>query len=223
MLPPRLVPRLRKLLPWASSAQYWERRYASGGNSGKGSYGDLAAFKAAYLNRFVTEHHIETVIEFGCGDGAQLALAQYPRYLGFDVSDTALAWCRSKFVDDPGKTFRRAADYAGEQADLVLSLDVIFHLIEDQIFELYMRRLFFAAERFVIAYSSDFDQPADRKACHVRHRRFSAWVARHAPEFEQIERLENPFRQRPAGVDLPTTQSIFVAYRRVGPHRPQSW
>lgn len=223
MPPARLVPRLQKLLPWSSSAQYWERRYARGGNSGKGSYGDLAAFKAGFLNGFVTQHGIATLIEFGCGDGAQLARAQYPRYLGFDVSDTALQWCRSMFAGDPRKTFRRAADYAGEQADVALSLDVIFHLLEDHTFEVYMRRLFFAAERFVVIYSSDFEQPASRNAKHVRHRSFSAWAASNAPDFEETARLDNPYRARPAGVDLPTTQSIFAVYRRIAPRRPPPW
>lgn len=214
---------LQTLRPWSNSGQYWERRYARGGNSGKGSYGDLAAFKAGFLNDFVATQGIDTVIEFGCGDGAQLALAHYPRYLGFDVSDTALSWCRAKFAGDSAKFFKAAKDYAGEQAALALSLDVVFHLLEDHTFDLYMRRLFFAAERFVIIYSSDFDQPAMPKARHVRHRRFSAWVRRHAPDFEEIQRVENPYRDRPAGVNLPTTQSIFVVYRRTAARQPLSW
>lgn len=223
MAPFRLAPRLQRLLPWSSSAQYWERRYARGGNSGKGSYGDLAAFKAEFLNAFVAEHDIATVIEFGCGDGAQLSLAHYPRYLGFDVSDTALNVCRAKFAGDASKSFQRAGDYAGEQAALALSLDVVFHLLEDHTFAVYMRRLFFAAERFVVIYSSDFDESAAPKARHVRHRKFSAWAARHAPEFAEVSRLDNPYRERPPGVGLPTTQSIFAVYARIAPRQPQAW
>ena len=49
--------------------------YASGGSSGPGSYGRLAAGKADFLNRFVEDHQIKTVLEIGCGDGNQLSLA----------------------------------------------------------------------------------------------------------------------------------------------------
>src|SRR5690625_7083258 len=70
------------------SQEYWEQRYASGVHSGAGSYKKFAQFKADTLNRFVSEHGIRTVTEFGCGDGNQLLLAQYPQYLGIDVSPT---------------------------------------------------------------------------------------------------------------------------------------
>ena len=59
--------RLRKLLGLPSlyvppdlvftdSRSYWERRYAKGGDSGPGSYEELASFKATILNDFVAEH-----------------------------------------------------------------------------------------------------------------------------------------------------------------------
>ena len=73
------------------SQEYWERRYAGGGTSGAGSAGRLAAFKAQFLNDFVRAHDVTSVVEFGCGDGNQLALAAYPRYLGLDVSPASLA------------------------------------------------------------------------------------------------------------------------------------
>src|SRR5678815_1312722 len=68
------------------SAEYWEERYREGGNSGSGSYNRLARYKADVLNKFVEDNNISSVIEFGSGDGAQLKLASYPRYIGVDVS-----------------------------------------------------------------------------------------------------------------------------------------
>ena len=61
---------------FAGSVIYWEQRYAQGGNSGVGSCGKFAEFKAELLNRFVAQHGVHTVIEFGCGDGNQLSLAR---------------------------------------------------------------------------------------------------------------------------------------------------
>ena len=73
-----------------NSKNYWEEHYQAGGNSGSGSYGRLASFKALIINEFVSENQISSVIEFGCGDGNQLALANYPEYVGLDVSPTTI-------------------------------------------------------------------------------------------------------------------------------------
>src|SRR5689334_14993422 len=82
------------------SASYWADRYQAGGNSGVGSYGVLADFKAATLNDFVAANNVGSVIEFGCGDGNQLSLANYPRYLGLDVAKGAIELCRTRFGGD---------------------------------------------------------------------------------------------------------------------------
>ena len=44
------------------------------------------------------------MVEFGCGDGNQLSLAQYPRYVGLDVSRTAIGLCQRRFAKDPAKS-----------------------------------------------------------------------------------------------------------------------
>lgn len=175
---------------------YWERRYASGGGSGVGSYGQFAAFKAEVINGFVRENAIASVIEFGCGDGNQLALARYPSYIGFDISPTVVERCRESFRADPTKRFLRVQDYAGETAELVLSLDVIYHLVEDSIFEEYMNRLFGAATRFVIVYSSNTDQNEIRENTYIRHRKFTDWVARQLNEWTLFRHLPNRFPYR---------------------------
>src|SRR6185437_413146 len=69
---------------------YWENRYRKNGNSGNGSYGIKAEYKAAIINRFVAEQNIVTVIELGCGDGNQLKQLHFKDYMGFDVSPTAI-------------------------------------------------------------------------------------------------------------------------------------
>jgi hypothetical protein len=177
----RLVERIDK--PGAAfrgSAKYWEERYATGGNSGAGSYGAQAVYKAAFLNRFVAEHDVSTVVEFGCGDGNQLTYAHYPRYVGLDVSKTSVAACIERFHGDASKSFFFYADDlfsdpAGLiRGDLAISLDVIFHLIEDDVFDRYMGHLFGAASRYVVIYATD-DEVEDTHD-HVRHRRFSRWI-----------------------------------------------
>jgi len=123
-----------RLKPFRGSKQYWIERYKSGGNSGAGSYGKLAEFKAEVLNDFVRGNAIETIIEYGCGDGNQLKLSSYPFYIGFDVSLAAISRCQDIFCEDKTKTFKLMDEYRGETAQLTLSLDVIYHLIEDDVF-----------------------------------------------------------------------------------------
>ena len=116
-----------------SSKSYWENRYRKGGNSGSGSYNHLAKFKASILNSFIIKNHINTIIEFGSGDCNQLSLANYKNYIGYDVSQTAIKICKKKFKNDKTKTFIHLNDNFknNKKADLSISLEVIFHLIED--------------------------------------------------------------------------------------------
>lgn len=185
---------LKKFLqPFRGSENFWEQRYSTGGTSGPGSYAHLAEFKAEVLNKFVKENSISKVIEYGCGDGNQLKLADYPSYLGFDVSSTAVAICRQVFENDATKSFKSTKDYDGETAPLTLSLDVIYHLVEDEVFESYMHRLFDSSERFVIIYSSNTDVNPRGLAPHVRHRNFTTWVEAHQPNWTLNKFIPNRY------------------------------
>ncbi len=179
--------------PFQGSENYWKDRYEAGGNSGDGSYNQLAEFKAEILNTFVSENGISSVIEYGCGDGNQLSLAQYPQYTGFDVSPKAISMCLNGFFNKDNKAFKLMAAYAGETAELTLSLDVIYHLIEDSVFVEYMHRLFDSSERFVIIYASDTDKNPEGMAAHVRHRHFSKWVADNKAKWKLIKHIPNKF------------------------------
>lgn len=179
---------LRNSFP--GSKNYWEERYATGGNSGCGSYGQLAKYKAEFLNNFIKERGISSVIEFGCGDGNQLAYAEYPSYIGIDVAARAVKLCEQKFSKDKTKHFLCSLSESFEEkkasltSDLSLSLDVIYHLIEDEVFEAYMQNVFSAASKFVIIYSSNFDQ--NNSTFHVRHRKFTDWVELQVPEWKLV-------------------------------------
>jgi SAM-dependent methyltransferase len=180
-------------VPFTTTVEYWEARYSAGGDSGPGSYSQLGMYKAEFLNAFVREHGIRSVIEFGCGDGHQLGLARYPRYTGLDVSPTIVARCRRLFAKDPTKTFRLMGEYSGETAELALSLDVIFHLVEDQVYEDYMRTLFAASSRFVIVYSSNTDENRGLEGTYQRQHRFTDWVDAKADGWRLTEHVPNRF------------------------------
>lgn len=189
----RLLAQRRPAQPFPGTTSYWEQRYSTGGDSGLGSYGKFAQFKAEVINRFVADSSVGSVIEFGCGDGHQLTLARYPSYLGFDVSPTVIASCHEKFRQDPSKQFRLMTDYQGESADLALSLDVIYHLIEDQVFDQYIRTLFGASRRYVIIYSSNTEDNHGYSGTHVKHRRFTEWVAAHLVDWKLMHKIPNRY------------------------------
>lgn len=173
-----------------NSASYWERRYVGGGNSGAGSYNRLADFKAAFLNDFVESNAIGSILEFGSGDGAQLELAAYPSYIGVDISKAAIEASRVRFASDKSKRFFLPSELpTGTRAELSLSLDVIYHLVEQDVFERYMGDLFSSATRFVIVYSSNTDDAT--VVPHVRHRRFTEWIAREQPAFVLRKQVSN--------------------------------
>lgn len=196
-------------LRFSGSGDYWERRYAAGGTSGSGSYGELATYKAKILNEFVIQHQVQSVIEFGSGDGNQVALATYPEYLGLDVSRTAVARCSERFADDPTRSFAWYDPDASSvvTAELALSLDVIYHLVEDSVFETHIRHLFSAATRYVIIYASD-DTSVDA-AAHVRNRHFTPYVERTQPDWSLRDRIVNPLRAQD-----PSAISDFFIYEK---------
>jgi hypothetical protein len=201
---------LKPSRPFHDSESYWVDRYKSGGNSGAGSYNRLADFKADVLNGYVVKNDIRSVIEFGCGDGNQLKLASYPSYIGFDVSPDVVATCGKIFKADTTKTFKLVKDYAGETAQLALSLDVIYHLIEDNVFEKYMETLFDSAQSYVIVYSSD---KSDKQTSHVRHRNFTKWVDENRREWQMLEHIPNRYPY--AGDNETGSLADFFIYRKM--------
>jgi SAM-dependent methyltransferase len=191
---PALTLLYRNFHPFIDSQHYWQSRYQNGGDSGRGSYGRLAQFKAEVLNTFIAEHGVQSVVEFGCGDGNQLSLGQYRAYVGFDPAPVVIQHCRDRFAEDSTKTFELLDGnfVAGRcRAELALSLDVIYHLIEDSVFEAHMQAIFKAAGRYVIIYSDDRERPSS--SAHIRHRRFSPWISNHCREWRLIEHIPNRY------------------------------
>lgn len=184
-----------------TSEQYWKARYRRYRNSGPGSYGRLAEFKADVLNEFVREYRIGSVIEWGCGDGHQLRLAKYPQYTGIDISPIAVKRCQRRFKSDPRKRFmvNSQAQMQRITGTLGLSVDVLYLLVEDAVFDNYMRSLFGTSERFVGIYSSDYDRPGD--VPHIRHRSFSRWIADNAPNWQRVAFVANRYPYDPQDPD----------------------
>ncbi|MCW8905858.1 MAG: class I SAM-dependent methyltransferase [Sedimenticola sp.] len=172
------------------SEEYWIKRYDAGGDSGAGSYDELAEFKAEIVNNFVEKNHIETIIEYGCGDGNQLMLSNYPSYIGFDVSPNAILRCKKLFQYDESKSFKLISEYNDESAQLTISLDVLYHLTEDDVYHSYMDRLFSSANSYVIIYSSNYE---DSQSYHEKRRRFTDWIDQNADSWKLKSCIPNKY------------------------------
>lgn len=173
-----------------NSAFYWDNRYRKGGNSGAGSFGRLAEFKADIINTFVRDNNINNVIEFGCGDGAQLDLYEIPHYVGVDVSEFVLDKCLEKYDSDKNKIFcLGSTDLTGE---LSMSIDVIYHLLENDVYDRYMRDLFGASSKWVIIYATN-SPFIKNKAEHIKHRWFTEWVKHNRPDFILKNVIKNKY------------------------------
>lgn len=182
-----------KILNFFNSKDYWEDRYKKGYNSGDGSYGKLAEFKADVINTFVKVNNVKKVIEFGCGDGNQLKYFLFNEYTGFDVSLTIIESCRKLYENDKHKKFRTMNEYKDEQAELVLSLDVLYHLVERNVYEEYISKLFNAASKYVIIYSSNTNNNSKNQTVHVKHRKFSDYVELNFPNWKLLSTIPNRY------------------------------
>lgn len=199
-----------------NSKEFWENRYKNGLNSGTGSYSRLAEFKAKIINEFLEKHDVISVIEFGCGDGNQLSLMNYKSYVGVDVSKTIIANNKERFKNDKNKRFFTTDEkdlYLNENKyDLSLSLDVIFHLTEDEVYEEYMNDLLNSSKKYIIVYSSNHEEFT--KWPEFRHRKFMKYVQEHFKEWELISFIPNiyPFQ---FGFESDTSTSDFYIFKRV--------
>jgi len=172
-----------------NSKEYWENRYKSGGNSGAGSRNNLAEFKINTINKFIRDNKIKSIIDCGSGDGFIAGELIVKTYTGFDVSITAVENCNKMFESDISKVFttKWSDDF---KADLSISMDVIFHLIEDSVYEEYVRRLFLCAEKYVIIYSSNCT--SKNMSEHYKDRQVIEYIKNNVNGWRLIETIQNP-------------------------------
>ncbi len=194
------------------SLNYWEQRYANGGNSGDGSYGRLCLFKAEFINNFIKEKRINSATELGCGDGHQLLTIEYTKYTGFDVSKTIIDHCKDKFKDDKSKRFEvyNPIDFVpidSWRSELALSLDVIYHIIEERKYIKHLEDLFILGKKYVLIYSTNFNL---NETQHVLHRKFTDDV-KCFKDWEFIKEFKNPF----SGIGEQESRANFYLFKKI--------
>lgn len=99
------------------------------------------------------------------------------------------------------------------KADLLLSLDVIYHLIEDETYHKYMDQLFQLSSLYVIIYACD-RRDTQNYAPHIKTRKFTDWIKDNKQEFQLVEHIPNKFPLE-EGKGQTTSFSDFYIYKRV--------
>ena len=107
------------------SENIWTSRYASGGNSGLGSQNELLKFKIDWINDRVKKYDIRSVLDFGHGDLNVARGLEVESYVGLDI-----------FTPDDSHDMTiiksRFDSFDGPNADMVICLDVLYHILEDE-------------------------------------------------------------------------------------------
>jgi len=97
-----------------------------------------------------------------------------------------------------------------------MSLDVIYHLTEDETYVAYLQTLFSTSRNLVLIYSTDFEDTKSKG--HVRHRKFSKYVANNFAHFNLILQEKNQFRPRrfqAKSASLETSAADFFLFKRL--------
>lgn len=157
-----------------NSTLYWQNRYENGGNSGLGSRGELAQYKANYINDFIIGFDINSMTEYGCGDGYNLSLIECNKIIGLDISTTAINHCKQLMPQHTFINIKSIQSFKHEPTDLIVSLDVLYHLIEDNVYEHYMTQLVHSNSKYIIIYAPTYDEVKDEVfGIHVKPRDFT--------------------------------------------------
>lgn len=198
-----------------NSGEFWDEIYKNKGNSGTGSYSRLAEFKANVVNNFLKSNNVKATIEFGCGDGNQLSLINYNYYVGVDVSPFIIEQNREKYKDDNKRKFyctlTEREEYIHDKYDLSISMDVIFHLLEDDVFANYMEDLFCTSNKYVIIYSSNHEEYT--RWTEFRHRNFMWYIQNHIKGWTLIEFIPNKYPYI-IGQEENTSTSNFYIFQK---------
>ena len=150
--------------------KFWNTRYKDNWRgSGEGSRGQLALFKAWLVNSLITEKGIRSVVDLGCGDGVIASMLEVRTYTGVDVSSTAIEMCKQVFAARSRRHFQTFEEII-PYAELALSLDVLYHILDDDEYILYLATLFSVAQDYVVIYSCNFEGEARN---HIKPRMFT--------------------------------------------------
>ena len=137
------------------SLNYWRGR---ANYSGSGSRGNLLAFKLKFINNFIKDHGIESVLDFGCGDMHFASKIEVDYYKGIDIVDRKIpSQVRAKKFELSVNRFDEVDE--GREFDLCTSIDVLYHLLEEEqaYLDSCLDKMINHSSRYLLIYAQDSD------------------------------------------------------------------
>lgn len=202
-----------------NTRDYWQQHYESGGTSGRGSQGEFAEWKADVVNQVVRHCDVTTVLDVGCGDGQQAALIDVPRYLGIDVSQAAVQIAQSRNRHDRSKRFdlwHEGEPFPAGMYDMVMSLEVLMHILEERMFTETLSGIFASAREVVVLQVPLVPMVNYGPGMHDKHRAILPYLAEHLGPFSLTQIVMHPSaspRER-ARAGIGEMASDFLVFRR---------
>jgi SAM-dependent methyltransferase len=190
--------------------EYWDGRYQQGWTPVPEKV-PLQEYKATYINNFIAFRRLKSVLDLGCGEGTQSHLMVCDRYIGADVSPTAIKKARKANLDKEFLVLPTDLP----SVDITISLDVIYHLVYNDDYQEYMNTLFDRAEQYVIMYTSDPNKGWPQPPTHIRHRNVVQWALDNTTGFELYAYEKNPFPYFVGANENTTSWSDFYVYKRL--------
>lgn len=130
--------------------EYWDTRYKRGDSSGFGSVGKLREFKWDIINKYAG--NVNEVIDVGCGDLSFWEGRNCSKYSGIDISPTIID--RNKKIRKNWKFICSPADVKIDiSSNIVLCLDVLFHIMDDDIYLKILNNLMSYSNNLVFIYT----------------------------------------------------------------------
>jgi len=171
-----------------STEEIWNNRYQNGGNSGAGSYNELYIFKRDIINDIINKNSIKSIIDFGCGDGNQIKEINTKNYIGIDIAETSIDICKMKYSNDSTKKFYtyNEIDNMNLQSDLTMSLDVLYHILEEERYVTYLKNLFSCSSKYALIYSNNYNGHMDG---HMYPKKFTDDIESMFPSWQLIEKI----------------------------------
>ena len=186
----QIIDTLHRVCNYKSSESYWTKRYSFGRNSGVGSSENASKAKASYISAVLDRYQIKSVEDIGMGDGTFLRELTFAgMYTGMDVSPLVIEMAKNRWQKDSRKQFFLLSDYEKnkpKECEARISLDVILHLVENEVYYHHLDILFADPAKYVFILSTNLEEKPKFLSPHVRHRKVVDDVGLKFPNFELI-------------------------------------
>ena len=155
----------------STDATYWNARYQAGHSSGPGSADGPVLRKVEWL-RDAKMQGVKTISEIGCGDfnfGKRVVdLSPTCVYRGYDISAAIVGSNQAKF-GQPDRVNFYTIEKPFRQGDLLLCVDVLFHISDDAEYAAMLESLKRAWTKYLAVSAYEYE---GQRRGHVHIRKF---------------------------------------------------